>query len=421
VTMDRNESLLLAVLDDDELERDYVSSVLARHGGIRVLQAANGTELLALLEEHPIDCIVLDYNLGAETGLAIGEHVKRSYRDPPPIVMLTGDGGERTAVKAFRSGFSDYVSKHNLNFTELLNAVRGAVERKSAERLQSAEYERLTRESDYDGLTGLRGRHYIDQLIADLVVRASRRRGTFGLALIRLQEFDEINERFGYAHGERAIRAFATRLREAARDSDICGRYEGGDFAYLVDRDPDLQALVAVRERLSRELSFDINLEAISIKLTAGIGTALYPIDGSTATELLRAAKPALEGTRSTGGGAASKARLLADAPDPASTARNTEATLDQGSAPAPLEQVTNRRGELRQRVLKRGQIVTLGLHSAIDCTIRDVSTKGARIRVDDYFAAPEEFDLTFLTNGTRRRVRTRGQIGKDIGVQFVA
>jgi hypothetical protein len=82
---------------------------------------------------------------------------------------------------------------------------------------------------------------------------------------------------------------------------------------------------------------------------------------------------------------------------------------------------VVDRRSERRQRVLQRGQILAQGLGSAIDCTIRDLSENGARLRVDAYHAAPEEFDLLIGRTGSRRPVKLRWQIGNDMGVEFVS
>ena len=73
-----------------------------------------------------------------------------------------------------------------------------------------------------------------------------------------------------------------------------------------------------------------------------------------------------------------------------------------------------------RQRVLKRGQIVIANLCSAIDCTIRDISPKGARLRIAGHFMAPEEFELVMLGTQERKRVQTRWQSGKEIGALFI-
>jgi diguanylate cyclase (GGDEF)-like protein len=425
--MDRE--LVLAIVDDDELCRQRVADVLAQADQVRILQAASGHDLLVLLDSNPVDCIILDYDLGGETGLAIGEEIKRKYPDPPPIVMLTGAGGERTAIKAFRSGFSDYVSKRNLNCSELIGAIRSAIKRKSADRLHQAEYERLARQADFDAVTGLHGRRYVEQRLGELLADARRHRGSCALILITLREYDEINDHFGRAQGDRALRAFATQLQRTARKSDFCGRYEHGSFVYLIDRNPDPQTVIGVSTRLADELSIEVNLEAVTLKLTPAIGWAVHPRDGSNAEQLLalaratarpagsiateRVAAPPLQPqglqSRRTEAAPAHAAPILAGAYAPAGVAEHTT-----------TPPTTDRRREARLRVLKRGQIFTKDLQSAIDCTIRDISNLGARLRVNDYFFAPEEFELLLLPTRIRRRVRTRWQRGNDIGVEFM-
>ena len=161
MALEGTENLLLVVVDDDILYREYVAHLLSRAGALRVMEAADGPTLLDILDKNAVDCIVLDYNLGAETGLSIGELVRKKYSDPPPIVMLTGEGGERTAVKAFRGGFSDYVTKRNFKPEELIAAIRGAVDRKAKARLESEDRERLARLSGLDAATGLHARHFM--------------------------------------------------------------------------------------------------------------------------------------------------------------------------------------------------------------------------------------------------------------------
>jgi CheY-like chemotaxis protein/HPt (histidine-containing phosphotransfer) domain-containing protein len=136
-----NETLRVAVVDDDSFYREYVARLLDM-AGLRA-QAGNGAELLALLSHQEIDCIVLDYNLGGETGLG---QLKEALQDPPPVIMLTGKGRDSTIIEAFRGGMSDYLSKHDLTRDKLLRAVRDAVHRKTEERVQRDELARLNRE-----------------------------------------------------------------------------------------------------------------------------------------------------------------------------------------------------------------------------------------------------------------------------------
>jgi|HubBroStandDraft_6_1064221.scaffolds.fasta_scaffold393704_2 DNA-binding response OmpR family regulator len=140
-----NETLRVAVVDDDSFYREYVARLLDM-AGLPAFQAGNGAELLALLSHQEIDCIFLDYNLGGETGLGINQQLKEALQDPPPVVMLTGEGRDSTIIEALRGGMSDYLSKHDLTRDKLLRAVRDAVHRKTEERVQRDEIERLKRE-----------------------------------------------------------------------------------------------------------------------------------------------------------------------------------------------------------------------------------------------------------------------------------
>jgi two-component system cell cycle response regulator len=70
--------------------------------------------------------------------------------------------------------------------------------------------------------------------------------------------------------------------------------------------------------------------------------------------------------------------------------------------------------------VLKRGQIVVPSLGAVVDCTVRNLSGGGAALRIDAPFAAPSEFQLAIVGDGTTHHVRVRWQVGTDLGVEFV-
>jgi hypothetical protein len=64
----------------------------------------------------------------------------------------------------------------------------------------------------------------------------------------------------------------------------------------------------------------------------------------------------------------------------------------DQNARPGL--RTSDRRTEIRKRVLKRGQIVVPSLGAVVDCTVRNLSIGGAAVRIDEPFAPPPEFDL---------------------------
>jgi hypothetical protein len=79
-----------------------------------------------------------------------------------------------------------------------------------------------------------------------------------------------------------------------------------------------------------------------------------------------------------------------------------------------------NRRNERRQRVLKRGKILTNDGFSTVDCVIRDLSERGARVVVEAECATQLRFSLLFMDTGFEQHAERRWQKGREIGVRFV-
>jgi two-component system cell cycle response regulator len=412
---------LVVVVDDDDIYREYISHLLLSQAHCRVLGAKSSGAMLAILDNNPVDCIILDYNMGAESGLYIGELVKKRYPDPPPIIMLTGEGGERTIVKAFRSGFSDFVSKKNLNIEELIGAIRGAVDRKVSDRSVREERNRLARLTSFDSMTGLHTSEFMKTRMEELAARARTQGVASAAIVIHLDELESIGGTFGYVMRDRALQLFASRLQRSTREVDVCGRYGEDSFLYLIDREANPRSVDKFCERLSHDLSFEANFDKVSFNLAPRIGAALFPLDGTTVEQVLAAAAIALARAQKSGVPFAAASPPPADAdqtvPVNAPTARATGAGEPN---PPVANRQTDRRVERRQRVLKRGKILLHGLDTVVDCMIREISSTGARLRMDQYYSPPDHFDLLIVDSGVKRSVVVRWRAGGDVGVQFL-
>jgi hypothetical protein len=77
------------------------------------------------------------------------------------------------------------------------------------------------------------------------------------------------------------------------------------------------------------------------------------------------------------------------------------------------------KRSARRQRMLKDGKIITKNERSVIDCSIRDISDTGAKIRCGDQVAVPKEFQLFLPQSRFFREARTVWRRGNEIGIVF--
>ncbi len=416
--MESASSIRLAVLDDDPIFLEYISAMLGHDGDMEVTQASDGPQLLRALMADPIDCVVVDYNLGAENGLNIAETIRATIPNAPPIVMLTGGGSERTAVKAFRSGFSDYVSKRDLNKHELVTAIRAAVGTRKKAQSETIEAERIKKSLQFDNVTGLYSAQFMQERLGEFTSRSPP--STFGVLLIKLRNLAKIRASLGHVAGDRLLRDFAKRLNLVTSAGDLCGSFGDDGFLYLVDRDVDARSISERCHQLVRELTHQVNLDRSVVQFIPAIGAAMSPANGTDPGTLIQAAQQALDK-------AAANEEPFGTAF--AETASSVEASsqLDASGSPernrtepSLIKERDERRAERRQRVFKRGTMFLRKGDAVIDCTVRNISASGALLRVDTYFAAPDRFDLLVVGSGSKRAVETKWQSGNDIGVQFL-
>ena len=73
-----------------------------------------------------------------------------------------------------------------------------------------------------------------------------------------------------------------------------------------------------------------------------------------------------------------------------------------------------------RPRVLKDGKIVSMSLGSVVDCSVRDVSATGARIRCKSQNAIPDEFELLIQSDNTIRPVKVAWRRNDEAGLVFI-
>jgi diguanylate cyclase (GGDEF)-like protein len=153
-------------------------------------------------------------------------------------------------------------------------------------REQAAELERQTRE---DALTGLSNRRHLDTLLSTEWERALRFGRALTVAMVDIDHFKDVNDRFSHAVGDEVLRTVARILRENTRGVDVVARYGGEEFCLiLVETRADEAARLC--DRL-RGLIADHDWSAIraGISVTVSIGVAGLH-EGADAPDALLAA-----------------------------------------------------------------------------------------------------------------------------------
>jgi diguanylate cyclase (GGDEF)-like protein len=159
----------------------------------------------------------------------------------------------------------------------------------------------VKRQAITDELTQLANRRRFTETLAVEVRRAERFGDPLALVLADLDDFKQINDRYGHQAGDEVLRRFADVLRENVRDFDLPVRYGGEEFAVLLP-EADLVGGEQLARRLQAALLRLRLPETGSDRppVTASFGVAAFP-QARTAEEILSAADGALYRAKAAG------------------------------------------------------------------------------------------------------------------------
>ncbi|MFF3252661.1 response regulator [Actinacidiphila glaucinigra] len=114
------------IVDDDPLVRSGLRMMLSGAEDIEVVaEAADGTEVLPLVEAHRPDIVLMDIRMPRMDGLAATAELRRGPR-PPEVLILTTFTTDGYVLEALRAGAAGYVLKHTPP-AQIVAAVRNVV------------------------------------------------------------------------------------------------------------------------------------------------------------------------------------------------------------------------------------------------------------------------------------------------------
>jgi diguanylate cyclase (GGDEF)-like protein len=211
----------------------------------------------------------------------------------PLVIPLGPDGGENTMLLLTPDG-SDFGDQSRELALWLGSQAAVALENVRLHRL-------VERQASTDGLTELANRRQFEEALANEISRAERFGGTLSLILADLDDFKQVNDRYGHQAGDDVLRTFADVLRETVRDIDLAARYGGEEFAVLLPQ-TDLAGAEHVAERLRERMETRLVEPGADapFSVTSSFGVASFPEAGTPAA-LFAAADEALYRAKSAG------------------------------------------------------------------------------------------------------------------------
>jgi diguanylate cyclase (GGDEF)-like protein len=287
---------LIIVGDNSQVVREVLRWHLESHG-YRVLEAADGTESVALARQAKPAVILLSVELPILNGY---ESLARLKADPElrdtPVVFITAHTETDDVVEGLRLGAHDYLRKP-FEPAEVIARVSAAVRVKELQddlRARNAELDHIARS---DPLTGLANRRHLDEQLAVHAASAQRHHHDLSVAVVDIDNFKHVNDTFGHNAGDAVLREVARRIADSARIEDVVGRWGGEEFIVILPH-CDVAGAADVSERIRRAVSASpVHADlGVAIPVTVSVGCT-----GGTDDQLIERADAALYAAKKAG------------------------------------------------------------------------------------------------------------------------
>jgi len=159
-------------------------------------------------------------------------------------------------------------------------------------------YERARQRTNTDELTGLFNHRYFHQRLDEEITRSSRFGDIFSLIFLDVDLFKAYNDVSGHLAGDIVLKQIGHLVRESVRDTDICFRYGGDEFAVILP-ETHLDDGRKLAERIRKGIEAQMDLQGAP--LTCSVAIASWPTDGVMREEIIQAADAALYYAKQTG------------------------------------------------------------------------------------------------------------------------
>ena len=297
------------------------------------------------------DVCLVDEKLGDESGLGFVREAK-AINLRTPIILLTQATNPGLEAAARRAGVADCLARDSIDAPLLQRTIRYAIdqslseaklrdtkeellkqlfdaqnareraEQRGAEYIQIAEDLAQTRDelsgalqraeesesqfrmlAQHDPLTGLANRSLFRQRLNEAIRQSRRTQHIFGVLLLDLDRFKEVNDAFGHPVGDALLREVSERLGSCVRETDTVARLSGDEFAIIGTNFSHESGAAMLVAKIIDSLAKPVRLDGREVVTAASVGIAIQTDQSQGPDELMNQADLALYQAKNDGRG----------------------------------------------------------------------------------------------------------------------
>ncbi|XQW86375.1 EAL domain-containing protein [Thalassotalea piscium] len=159
----------------------------------------------------------------------------------------------------------------------------------------------IRKQAYFDTLTTLPNRFLSLDRLSQMINEAERNNEKTAVLFLDLDDFKKVNDSLGHEVGDKLLVESANRLKQTLRKGDTIGRLGGDEFIVLIRGITNANSTLSIAESLQSAFREPFKIDGRELILTLSIGIAIYPENGSCASDLLRNADTAMYQAKASG------------------------------------------------------------------------------------------------------------------------
>lgn len=242
------------------------------------------------------DLVLVSLSLASGDGLKLCQDLRdNDVTRHLPIIVLIDQGGDARLLRGLDTGVNDYLMRP-VEAHELLVRAKTQIKRKRHTDYLRSRMEESAELAITDALTGLYNRRYLDRHLSELIKDARAGGRELSVMMVDIDNFADVNERYGHRVGDGVLIDFARRLRRNVRGVNLACRVSSEDFLVVL---PDMTVARAgqVAERLRAQIAAEpfLGPRDERIRMTTSVGIAEIGAGSDNAEALLKRVRTALQ------------------------------------------------------------------------------------------------------------------------------
>ncbi|MGA7459861.1 MAG: sensor domain-containing diguanylate cyclase [Candidatus Korobacteraceae bacterium] len=272
----------LLMLDGERQELFYSVAVGQGCDSVNALKLKTGQSLARWVIETGEPLVISDVNRDTRIEASSKDEF---FLQPSSIVcMPVRTGGKVLGLMQLVNSDMQIYQRGEMLLQALADYAAIAIENARA-------MQRIQELSITDDCTGLYNARHLTTVLAEEVPRSQRFGYEFSVLFLDLDHFKRINDEYGHLNGSKLLAQFGRLLRENLRLVDAAFRYGGDEFVVLLPQTGKDAAIMVARRLMTMFTAAKWHaLQEVQLALTASIGIASYPHDGSTSQAIVQLA-----------------------------------------------------------------------------------------------------------------------------------